>query len=64
MQISENVTLSKMREAEHNLNTVFFWHCQCTNKETGMKRTTYLNTEVTTMQGKYSICLQMSASIP
>ena len=52
MQISENVTLSKIREAEHNLTTVFFWRFQCLNKETG-KKSTYLNAEVTTMQGKY-----------
>ena len=63
MQISENVTLSKIREAEHNLSTVFFWRFQCLNKETG-KKSTYLNAEVTTMQGKYSIYLQMSASSP
>ena len=56
MLISENVTLSKIREAEHNLSTVFFWRFQCLNKETG-KKSTYLNAEVTTMQGKYSIYL-------
>ena len=64
MHVSENVDFSKIREARHNLKTSFFFCFRCLIKETGEKSTTYLIAEVTAMQGKYSIYLQMSASSP
>ena len=64
MHVSENVDFSKIREAKHNLKTFLFLRFRCLIEETGKKSTTYLNAEETTMQGKYSIYLQMSASSP